>query len=259
MKKILTSAKPVEPVTKQQTGGLPQNAPIARKSLKKPVFKDSILPLTEIADNKPEDSVSAVAKLDKDDGSSLPPVTAPSTITDAQPISDVEEESADDSCGAAKSSGPVSASVERVALKNFVSTIAVQDSEASLPKLSEESTSASAIEYAHATSEPEEYWEEEEEDDDGGDEENDDDGYTTARSYRSRGDNTTGGATTVLFPKFTSQAKREIAEAQEIVEATRSAEDIEDDYWDTSMVAEYSEEIFSYMKEQEVRSMQMSL
>lgn len=96
--------------------------------------------------------------------------------------------------------------------------------------------------------EPEEFWDEDE------DEENEeDDGYVTARSYHSRGDNTTSGATTVLFPKYSQQVRRELALAKQIVEATRPVEDIEDEFWDTSMVAEYSEEIFDYMKEQEVR------
>lgn len=95
-------------------------------------------------------------------------------------------------------------------------------------------------------SEPEEYWEEEEE------EVYDDQGYTTAHSYRSRGDNTTGGATTVLFPKITNKAKKELAAAKELVESARTAEDIEDELWDTSMVAEYGDEIFAYMRELEV-------
>jgi hypothetical protein len=99
---------------------------------------------------------------------------------------------------------------------------------------------------APPVSEPEEYWEEEEE------EVYDDQGYTTAHSYPSRGDNTTGGATTVLFPKVTNKVKKEIAAAKEMVESARSAEDIEDDLWDTSMVAEYGDEIFAYMRELEV-------
>ena len=96
-------------------------------------------------------------------------------------------------------------------------------------------------------SEPEEYWEDEEE------EIYDDQGYTTAHSYRSRGDNTTGGATTVPFPKVTNKAKKEIAAAKEIVESSRTQEVIEDEAWDTSMVAEYGDEIFAYMRELEVR------
>jgi G2/mitotic-specific cyclin 3/4 len=94
-------------------------------------------------------------------------------------------------------------------------------------------------------SEPEEYWEEEEE-------LYDEQGYTTAHSYRSRGDNTTGGATTVLFPKVTNKVKKELAMAKDIVENSRTAEEIEDEAWDTSMVAEYGDEIFQYMRELEV-------
>lgn len=95
--------------------------------------------------------------------------------------------------------------------------------------------------------EVEEYWEEEEE------EVYDEQGYTTAHSYRSRGENTTGGATTVLFPKITQKAKKEIAAAKQLVEGARTMEEIEDEAWDTSMVAEYGEEIFAYMRELEVR------
>jgi G2/mitotic-specific cyclin 3/4 len=95
--------------------------------------------------------------------------------------------------------------------------------------------------------EPEEYWEDEEE-------MYDEQGYTTAHSYKSRGDNTTGGATTgaILLPKITARSKKEIAAAAELVESSRTQEDIEDEAWDTSMVAEYGDEIFSYMRELEV-------
>lgn len=95
-------------------------------------------------------------------------------------------------------------------------------------------------------SEPDEYWDEDDESND------EDDGYFTGRSHRSRGDNTTGGASLVLFPRVTQAAKREIALATQIVEATRTVEDVEDEAWDTSMVAEYGDEIFQYMKEMEV-------
>jgi G2/mitotic-specific cyclin 3/4 len=101
-------------------------------------------------------------------------------------------------------------------------------------------------------SEPEEYWEDEEE------EVYDEQGYTTAHSYRSRGDNTTGGATTVLFPKVTNKVKQELAAAKELVDSQRTQEEIEDEAWDTSMVAEYGDEIFSYMRELEVRSIVMA-
>ena len=107
------------------------------------------------------------------------------------------------------------------------------------------STTRLSYEPVHAQSEPEEYWDEDDY------ENEEDDGYITARSYRSRGDNTTG-ATTVLFPKYTNQVKRELAWAKQIVDANRTVEEIEEDYWDTSMVTEYCEEIFDFMREREV-------
>ncbi|KAE9373638.1 hypothetical protein N431DRAFT_465916 [Stipitochalara longipes BDJ] len=96
-------------------------------------------------------------------------------------------------------------------------------------------------------SEPEEYWEEDEE------EMYDEQGYTTAHSNPSRGDNTTGGATTVLFPKVTNKVRNELAAAKSFVEASRTIEEIEDEQWDTSMVAEYGDEIFAYMRELETK------
>ncbi|CAN9207189.1 unnamed protein product [Alternaria alternata] len=94
----------------------------------------------------------------------------------------------------------------------------------------------------------EEYWDEEEDE-----EYYDADGYTTARSLRSRGDNTTGGVTLVLAPRITAKTKRELEAAKIFVEANRSDEDVEDEQWDTSMVAEYGDEIFEYMHSLEER------
>jgi hypothetical protein len=94
----------------------------------------------------------------------------------------------------------------------------------------------------------EEYWDEEEEE-----EYYDVDGYTTARSLRSRGDNTTGGVTLVLAPRVTAKTQRELDAARLFVEANRTAEDVEDEQWDTSMVAEYGDEIFEYMHALEER------
>lgn len=98
-----------------------------------------------------------------------------------------------------------------------------------------------------AVSEPEEYWDDEEEDDN-----YDEEGYATARSYKSRGENTTSGATTILFPKMNQKVRRELAAAKDLMEGARIAEDIDDESWDTTMVAEYGDEIFEYMKELEV-------
>lgn len=94
-----------------------------------------------------------------------------------------------------------------------------------------------------APSEPEEYWEEEEEDN------YDDDGYVTARS---RGDNTTGGATIDLFPKTSRAVRQELEIAARVVKATQTIDEIQEESWDTSMVAEYGDEIFDYMRHLEV-------
>lgn len=115
-----------------------------------------------------------------------------------------------------------------------------------LPRISKAMPDAAHLHYSQPPQplETEEYWD---------DEDNaDEDGYVTAHSYKSRGDNTTGGATTVLFPQVTKQVKRELAAAKQLVEATRTAEEIEDECYDTSMVAEYGDDIFTYMKELEV-------
>ena len=101
--------------------------------------------------------------------------------------------------------------------------------------------------YLPSLPEPEEYWEEDE------DVPLEEDGYVTARSYRSKGENTTGGATTILFPKVSQRVKKELSAAKQLVEATRTAEEIEDETFDTSMVAEYGDEIFTYMREMEIK------
>ena len=106
---------------------------------------------------------------------------------------------------------------------------------------------AGGLPHISEANEIEEYWIDEE------DEENfDEDGYTTARSFRSRGDNTTGGPTVVLFPKVNAKIRKELATAKQVVEVSRSVDEIEEESWDTTMVAEYGDEIFQYMRELEV-------
>ncbi|KAI4716883.1 hypothetical protein E4T48_06954 [Aureobasidium sp. EXF-10727] len=91
--------------------------------------------------------------------------------------------------------------------------------------------------------------------DDDYDEEYDEELYEGSQTVTRGGvtDNTTGGATVVLCPKHTAKTLREIEEARQVVESTRTPEDIEDDQWDTSMVAEYGDEIFEYMRTLEER------
>lgn len=68
----------------------------------------------------------------------------------------------------------------------------------------------------------------------------------------SRSDNTTGGTTTVIYPKVSAITKREIIKAKKMVESSRTEEDIIEDFFDSSMVAEYSTEIFNHLYNKEV-------
>lgn len=99
-----------------------------------------------------------------------------------------------------------------------------------------------------ATSEPEEYWEEEE------DGVCDEQGHTTLEPARYRNDNFTTGSTTILLPQIDNQTQQELAYAKEFVELNRTEEEIDDEAWDTTMVAEYGDEIFTYMRQLEVET-----
>ena len=95
--------------------------------------------------------------------------------------------------------------------------------------------------------EPVEYWPTEDDE-----EYYDADGYTTLRSFRSKGDNTTGPVTLVICPRVTSRIQEELATAKIFVDSTKSFDDIEEECWDTTMVAEYGDDIFDYMRTLEV-------
>jgi hypothetical protein len=75
-------------------------------------------------------------------------------------------------------------------------------------------------------------------------------GFTTARSIQSCGD-TTGAMSTVLAPQFTDRIVRELAAAKLWVEENTVQEDVDDERWDCSMVAEYGDEIFGYLRQLE--------
>jgi len=76
--------------------------------------------------------------------------------------------------------------------------------------------------------------------------EEDETDYATARSRQ--GDNTTGVTAQVLVPKWTSRARKELAKLREDFGSFHD----EDEEADISMVAEYGEEIFEYMRDLEV-------
>ncbi|ROT40854.1 hypothetical protein SODALDRAFT_338468 [Sodiomyces alkalinus F11] len=114
------------------------------------------------------------------------------------------------------------------------------------PKLAasfpEQSTGVAATSY-------EECWDELEEEEDLCD----DQGYSTAHSYRSRGELTTGGVTTILAPRVTDNVQKELDAARAYVEGHQTIEDVEDEAWDVSMVAEYGDDIFGYLRELEMK------
>ena len=97
-------------------------------------------------------------------------------------------------------------------------------------------------------SELEGYWEEE-----GYEDQYEEEGYTTARSLRTRSDFTTGAPTVALEPVVTAKSEQELFDAHTFVAELKAGSEVEDDEsWDTSMVAEYGEEIFDYMRRLEV-------
>ncbi|KAL0465756.1 cyclin-like protein [Neurospora intermedia] len=97
-------------------------------------------------------------------------------------------------------------------------------------------------------SDPEEYSEDDDDQD-----LYDDQGYTTAHSYRSHCDNTTGGPTTLVAPKLTADIQKELDIAKAWVLEHQTEEEVEEENWDVSMVAEYGDEIFEYLRELEER------
>ncbi|KAK7394085.1 B-type cyclin [Neonectria punicea] len=122
---------------------------------------------------------------------------------------------------------------------------------AKLPEIAEEEVvpvSYHAGATLPAMSEPEELWDEEDDEDF----DDQDQAYTTAHSFRSR-DLTAGGATTVVPPRVTARVQRELEEAKLEVDRTRTQDDIEEELWDVSMVAEYGDDIFEYMRELEIK------
>lgn len=79
--------------------------------------------------------------------------------------------------------------------------------------------------------------------------EEDDDDFTTARS-KPAGDNTTGVTAQLLCPRYTA------GDRKELIEAGKDFKEIcEDDVWDITMVAEYGDEIFEYMRKLEVSAL----
>ncbi|PLB51133.1 G2/mitotic-specific cyclin [Aspergillus steynii IBT 23096] len=243
--------KPLEPSAKQL--GVAQQTANTRKALNKrgTVFKDPSEPLAE-----KKELTSKETKSETNEAKHVP--TAPSQQDNGEeevvPKQELEELLSDDlDPSIALSELPEEEDdVSKVndddcKVQGLKENIKPEESHAAVTTLDRVAKPRDSIEHAPVQSEPEEYWDEEE------DENEEDDGYITARSYRSRGDNTTGATTAMLFPRFTQKVKRELARAKQIVEESRTQEDIEEELWDTSMVADYNDDIFDYMREQELK------
>ncbi|KAB8222503.1 cyclin-like protein [Aspergillus novoparasiticus] len=262
----VTTSKPLEPIGKSI--GVPQHTANARKALNKrgTVFKDHMEPLTEKRELTSKETTQTKEGITG--GQLAHSSTAPSQLSSLKEKDVVNEGPNDESethdehsivgsevDGEEKDAPKLDEDVCKVqgikelreASKPGTATDADGSDRAVKPQRVSVPGAHMSHEHVPAHSEPEESWDDED------DENEEDDEYITARSYRSRGENTTGATTTILFPKYTQQVRRELALAKQIVEATRTVEDIEDEYWDTSMVAEYSEDIFDYMREQEIK------
>ncbi|KAL1875271.1 hypothetical protein VTK73DRAFT_10227 [Phialemonium thermophilum] len=139
--------------------------------------------------------------------------------------------------------------IEAVSVSTSTSVVVSGSQSSIVPNTGSSFTQVGDLAHMPRIPEPEEYW-----DDDDEEEYYDEQGYTTAHSYRSHGDNTTGGATTVLAPKITTKVLKELEMAKAIVESTLNEDDVEEEAWDVSMVAEYGDEIFEYMRDLETKS-----
>ncbi|KKK15372.1 hypothetical protein AOCH_005165, partial [Aspergillus ochraceoroseus] len=257
----VTNTRSLETSGKQVAG---QQSANSSKTINKraTVFKDNLEPLKETSEYTSKESIielkegntakyqqhSSAENLPRDDVKDFPSEEVSKCLSGKlEEVSSIKSETEEGEKEVSKLQGD-DCKVQNV--KECIhKPVTVESHEPDLESKPRKSATAfrAAHDYLPSQSEPEEYWDDEEE------ENEEDDGYITARSYRSRGENTTGGATTLLFPKYNPQVRRELALAKQVVEATRTVEDIEDDYCDTSMVAEYSEEIFEYLREQEIK------
>ncbi|KAJ5952698.1 uncharacterized protein N7479_011111 [Penicillium vulpinum] len=119
-----------------------------------------------------------------------------------------------------------------------VDSVSLVESDATISETDDPKDHAHTKEPVSTVSEPEEW--------DGEDTE-----YYVAPIYSSRADNT-DGATTVIYPRMSSVTTREMLRAKQIVDSEQTPEDIEEELLDTTMVAEYSDEIFLHLRKKEI-------
>ncbi|KGO36287.1 Cyclin, N-terminal [Penicillium expansum] len=111
------------------------------------------------------------------------------------------------------------------------------ESDATVSETEDAKDHAHVKEPVPAVSEPEEW--------DGEDTE-----YHVAPTYSSRGDSSDG--TTVIYPCMNNITTREMFRAKDIVESEQTQEDIDEELLDTTMVAEYGDEIFLHLRKKEI-------
>lgn len=109
------------------------------------------------------------------------------------------------------------------------------ESEATASETEEAKHNAQPKDNISAVSEPEE-WDE------------DDTEYHVAPAYP------TDATTSIIYPCMSHVTTRQMFQAKAIVESQQTAEDIEEDFLDTTMVAEYGDEIFLHLRKKEVCS-----
>ncbi|EKV06206.1 G2/mitotic-specific cyclin (Clb3), putative [Penicillium digitatum] len=112
------------------------------------------------------------------------------------------------------------------------------ESDATVSETEDMKEHAHAKELVPAVSEPEEW-------------DGDDTEYHVAPTYFSRGDNT-DGTTTVIYPFMNNVTTREMFRAKDIVKSEQVQEDIDEEWLDTTMVAEYGDEIFLHLRKKEI-------
>ncbi|KAJ5782555.1 hypothetical protein N7457_004329 [Penicillium paradoxum] len=107
------------------------------------------------------------------------------------------------------------------------------ESDATVSETEEVKDDVQAQEPVSAGSEPEE-WEEE------------DTEYYVAPSYP------TDGTTAIVYPCMNNVTIRQMFQAKAIVESQQTEEDLREDFLDTTMVAEYGDEIFLHLRKKEI-------
>jgi hypothetical protein len=77
--------------------------------------------------------------------------------------------------------------------------------------------------------------------------------YFDAENYSvARYENTTGTSMIVPEPRFTARTAQELAHASDWVDENTSDDEMEEEAWDITLVSEYSDEIFDYLRKVEV-------